>query len=53
MGISMAYLREPKANRSKIVGSRRVGMDRQQVMAIFFTVLMLGSMVAYGAASFI
>jgi len=49
MGISMAYLREPKANRSKIVGSRRVGMDRQQIMAIFFTVLMLGSMLAYGS----
>ena len=25
------------------------GMDRQQVMAIFFTILMLGSMLAYGA----
>jgi hypothetical protein len=24
-------------------------MDRQQIMAIFFTVLMLGSMLAYGA----
>jgi len=24
-------------------------MDRQQVMAIFFTILMLGSMLAYGA----
>jgi len=28
---------------------RPVDMDRQQVMAIFFTVLMLGSMLAYGA----
>jgi len=26
-----------------------MGMDRQQIMAIFFTVLMLGSMLAYGA----
>jgi hypothetical protein len=26
-----------------------VSMDRQQIMAIFFTVLMLGSMLAYGA----
>jgi hypothetical protein len=24
-------------------------MDRQQIMAIFFTVLMIGSMLAYGA----
>jgi len=28
-------------------------MDRQQFLAIFFTILMLGSMIAYGAASFI
>jgi len=32
-----------------MVERRLVGMDRQQIMAIFFTVLMLGSMLAYGA----
>jgi len=28
---------------------RKPGMDRQQIIAIFFTVLMLGSMLAWGA----
>jgi len=32
-----------------MVEGRLLGMDRQQIMAIFFTVLMLGSMLAYGA----
>jgi hypothetical protein len=32
-----------------MIEMRQTGMDRQQVMAIFFTILMLGSMLAYGA----
>jgi hypothetical protein len=33
--------------------NRPVGMDRQKVMAIFFTVLMLGSMIALGGSALI
>jgi hypothetical protein len=34
-------------------GRVRSGMDRQQIIAIIFVLLMLGSSIAYGVASFL
>jgi surface glycoprotein (TIGR04207 family) len=40
---------EREVNGAKSVDQRYGGMNRQQIIAVIFTVLMVGSMVAWGA----
>jgi hypothetical protein len=39
-------------NKAKSLRDERVAMDRQQILALFLTVLMIGSSIAYGAVLF-
>ena len=38
-----------EVNGANLLGANRRCMDRQQIIAVIFTVLMVGSMVAWGA----
>ena len=46
----MTHIPPPGARRSYTALRSNAGMDRQQLMALFFAFLMVSSMVAYGVS---